>query len=109
MTENLHNGRAPKRAPTLIRCVNTNTFSSTPRPNDLSNMFSGMRAITSPCRRWRFHEPESVFPCRRVDLFPDRRHTCFAPCPQVGSGCEWLVGSDVDKHRCSSYRSVLGV
>jgi len=29
--------------------VSTNTFSSTPRPNDLSNMFSGMHAITSPC------------------------------------------------------------
>ena len=51
MTDKLHNGRAPKRAPTRTRCVSTNTFSSTPKPNNLSNMFSGMRAIASPCAR----------------------------------------------------------
>src|ERR1700680_2831853 len=51
MSDNLHNGRAPQRPPILNRCVSTSTSSLTLRPNNPSNMFSGMPAITSICAR----------------------------------------------------------
>ena len=51
MTDKLHSGRASKKVPTRTKCVSTNTPFSTPKANDPSNMFSGMRAITSPRAR----------------------------------------------------------
>src|SRR6266581_9225501 len=67
---------------------------------------SGSRFPATLSRRRRFHEPENIFPRRRSDLFPDRRHAWFEACLSVGSGSERLVSSDVGKRGCSSYCGV---
>jgi hypothetical protein len=40
-----------QKGPILNRCVSTSTYSSTLRPSNPSNMFSGMPAITNICAR----------------------------------------------------------
>src|SRR5258708_31075416 len=68
---------------------------------------SGSRFPASLSWRRRFHETENVFPCRRPDLFPDRRHACLEACVQMGSSSERLVSSDVGKRHCDSDNGVL--